>query len=103
MRNNAVQGAFDEALKHANANLATKKEIVELQEHLLKSILDQKMLIKSNEATVAVISSYNSDLRELVDALQEKVATQRVEANLLREELALAKQEAVLRGMIIFR
>ena len=39
MRNNAVQDALDEALKHADANLATNREIIELQEHLLKSIL----------------------------------------------------------------
>lgn len=103
IRDNAVQGAYDEALKHAAANLATKKEIVELQEHLLKTISDQKRLIKSNESSLAAIASYNSDLRELVHALQAKVDAQRVEADLLREELALAKQGAVLRGLIIFR
>lgn len=92
IRDNAVQGAYDEALKHAAANLATKKEIVELQEHLLKTISDQKRLIKSNESSLAAIASYNSDLRELVHALQAKVDAQRVEADLLREELALAKQ-----------
>ena len=88
-RNNAVQRALDVSLKYASSNLATKKEIVVLQEKLLKSISDQKMLIKSHEATLAAMKSCNRDLRELVDDLQAMVDAHRVEADDLREELAL--------------
>ena len=83
---------MDEALKHADANLATKKEIIELQEHLLKLMSDEKVLMKSHEATIATISSHNSALWDLVEPLQKKIAAQRVEADLLREELRLAMQ-----------
>ena len=102
-RNNAVQSALDESLKQASSNLATKKEIVVLQEKLVKSISDQKMLIKKNEAILAAMASCNRDLRELVGALQAQVDYQRMEVDSLHEELALAKQGAVIRGLIIFR
>ena len=88
----AVEGAFDEAHKHVDANLASKKEIVDLQSHLLKTLADQKMLFKNNEATRDAIASCNHDLNELVDALKAKVEAQRMEANRLREQITLAKQ-----------
>ena len=77
------------SLKYTSSSLATKKEIVVLQEKLVKSISKQKMLIESHEAALAAMMSCNHNLREFVDDLQLMVDAQHVEADGLREELAL--------------